>query len=72
MVRWWEHDWKEVDMQKTYGNVCLIMDDERVCTKCGFKQSYTADYAWMRVIGKSWYPKTGRKCPKGVKDEKNR
>ena len=66
MSRWWEHDWVETDMQEVYGMSCLIMDNERVCSKCGMKQSYITDYAWQRVVGRYWYPKTGRKCPKGV------
>lgn len=67
MARWWEHEWEEIDMQKTYGPPCLIMAQERVCKKCGFEQSYETEYSWMRVVGKSWYPKTSRKCPKGEK-----
>ena len=69
MARWWEHEWVETDMQKTYGPPCLIMDQERVCSKCGFKQSYITNYSWMRVTGKEWYPKTRRKCPEGYKNE---
>jgi len=67
VVRWWEHDWKMVDMQKTYGVSCLLKDDERVCSKCGTSQSYVTDYRWMRIVDRSWYPKIRRKCEKGTK-----
>lgn len=69
--RWWEHDWQMVDMQKTFGNACLLKANKRVCSKCGLVQEETQDNAWMRWVGgKYWYPSTrdvGRKCPKGVK-----
>lgn len=69
--RWWEHDWRLVDMQKTYGNVCLLKANLRVCKKCGQVQSECQDHAWMRTVGgKYWYPSTrdiGRKCTKGAR-----
>jgi len=72
-TKWWGHDWQKVDMYKTFGPQCLMMEDIRVCSKCGQVQHFTQDTSWMRNVGKRyWSPSTreiGKKCPKGMKDD---